>query len=179
MKISKKQLRRIIREEYTRLRIRKMLNETKTPDNHLGFHGDRLTGLKVYVADNEYADPAVEYVAEFANGYKNDRKEKGSSGQQSYIMAAQDMAEAHSKPSKADPDIMFNKSRFTSAIDNFCAQWALYLKSSEGVDVSAADLKALYKAGKVKVKFSYFEPVPRRNLDNLYDPDGKAFAFKR
>jgi len=32
MKISKKQLRQIIKEEYTRLRIRKMLNETSNPD---------------------------------------------------------------------------------------------------------------------------------------------------
>ena len=112
-----------------------------------------------------------------ANGYKNDRKDKGASGAQNYIMAAQDMAEAHSKPSEADPDIMFNKSRFTSALNNFCAQWALYLKSHEGVDVSAGDLKALYKAGKLQVKFSYFEPARRVASGTKYNSYHNTYTY--
>ena len=58
MKITKRQLRRIIREEYSRLKRRGLIKESMSPsDPNYELVGDVIEACKIYAVDNNITHP--------------------------------------------------------------------------------------------------------------------------
>jgi len=187
MKISKKQLRQIIREEYTRLKFRRMLNESA---------GKKLQQLNVDIAKGPDGELSSTFFAVFKDGSHMGSQER-SIGHQAHNIAAENMKHETSlrgKTSREKREKYGNRSRISldmgsvrrrggDVVENFCNVWAGHLSRELGIDVSSSDLMKLHRSGQLSVSgpggdteayAKHRASLPNtfydEKEDNLYDP---------